>query len=38
MTSQDTAAHTDPRFDNTRGIRSPHGTELTCKSWLPEAP
>ena len=28
----------DPRFDNTRKIRAPRGTELTAKSWLTEAP
>ena len=27
----------DPRFDPTRSIRAPRGTELTCKSWLTEA-
>jgi len=26
------------RIDNARVIRSPHGTELTAKSWLTEAP
>jgi urocanate hydratase len=26
------------RIDNQRVIRSPHGTELTAKSWLTEAP
>jgi urocanate hydratase len=26
------------RIDNARKIRSPHGTELTAKSWLTEAP
>jgi urocanate hydratase len=26
------------RLDNSRHIRSPHGTELSCKSWLTEAP
>ena len=26
------------RIDNTREIRAPHGTKLTCKSWLTEAP
>ncbi|MEE2952733.1 urocanate hydratase [Fulvimarina manganoxydans] len=26
------------RIDNSRTIRSPHGTELTAKSWLTEAP
>lgn len=26
------------RHDPTRTIRAPHGTELSCKSWLTEAP
>ena len=26
------------RLDNTRDIRAPHGGELSCKSWLTEAP
>ena len=26
------------RIDNARVIRAPHGTELTAKSWLTEAP
>jgi len=26
------------RIDNARSIRAPHGTELTAKSWLTEAP
>ncbi len=26
------------RLDNSRHIRSPRGTELSCKSWLTEAP
>jgi len=29
---------TDNRLDTTRIIRAPHGTELTAKSWLTEAP
>ncbi|MBN8750297.1 MAG: urocanate hydratase [Variovorax sp.] len=29
---------TDPRFDPTRVIRAPRGSELSCKSWLTEAP
>ncbi|GBE24588.1 urocanate hydratase [bacterium BMS3Bbin02] len=29
---------TDPRHDLTRRISAPTGTELTCKSWLTEAP
>ena len=28
----------DPRIDNDRKIRSPHGSEITAKSWLTEAP
>ena len=28
----------NPRLDNSREIRSPHGPELSCKSWLTEAP
>ncbi|QCB45857.1 urocanate hydratase [Hydrogenophaga sp. PAMC20947] len=27
----------DPRFDASREIRAPRGTELSCKSWLTEA-
>ncbi|AXK39011.1 urocanate hydratase [Crenobacter cavernae] len=27
----------DPRFDPTRVIRAPRGTDLACKSWLTEA-
>src|ERR1700734_3060955 len=26
------------RIDNMRVVRSPHGTELSAKSWLTEAP
>ena len=29
---------TDDRFKNAREVRAPHGTELSCKSWLTEAP
>ena len=32
----DTAAAT-PRFDSTRHIRAPRGTQLSCKNWLIEA-
>ena len=32
----DTSA--DPRRDNARVIRSPHGSELSARSWLTEAP
>ncbi|MEQ1818391.1 MAG: urocanate hydratase [Terricaulis sp.] len=28
----------DPRRDPSRVIRAPHGTTLSCKSWLTEAP
>ena len=28
----------DPRHDPSRVIRAPHGTQLTAKSWLTEAP
>ena len=30
--------NTDPRHDPTRVIRAPRGSELTCRSWLTEAP
>ncbi|WP_323952002.1 urocanate hydratase [Aeromonas caviae] len=30
--------HQDPRHDPSRVIRAPHGTQLTAKSWLTEAP
>ena len=33
--SSGTDSHT--RLDNTRVVRAPRGTELTCKSWLTEA-
>jgi urocanate hydratase len=36
MASADTLSN-DPRFDPDRVIRSPHGTEKSCKSWLTEA-
>jgi len=29
---------TNSRLDNTRNIKSPTGSEITCKSWLTEAP
>ncbi|MCG6659629.1 hypothetical protein HOP52_17915, partial [Halomonas campisalis] len=28
----------DPRHDPSRKIAAPTGTELSCKSWLTEAP
>ncbi|MDB5732373.1 MAG: urocanate hydratase, partial [Variovorax sp.] len=36
--ASDTAATTDPRHDPTRVIRAPRGSQLSCKSWLTEAP
>jgi urocanate hydratase len=35
--TQDVSHAADPRFDPTRSIRAPRGTELSCKSWLTEA-
>ena len=35
--TQDSSQVVDPRFDPTRTIRAPRGTELSCKSWLTEA-
>lgn len=37
MTQASPPSDTDPRFDPTRTIRAPRGTELNCKSWLTEA-
>ena len=37
FTIQNPAAN-DPRHDPARVIRAPRGSELTCKSWLTEAP
>ena len=34
----DTTSATDPRRDNARVIRSPHGPEISAKSWQTEAP
>ena len=31
------ATSTDPRFDASRVIRAPRGSQLTCKNWLIEA-
>jgi len=36
--SEDEAMTTHTRIDNERVIRAPHGTELSAKSWLTEAP
>ncbi|MCE1161166.1 MAG: urocanate hydratase, partial [Burkholderiales bacterium] len=30
-------SHIDPRYDESRVIHAPRGTELTCKNWLTEA-
>jgi urocanate hydratase len=30
-------SNTDPRFDPTRVIRAPRGSELSCKNWIAEA-
>jgi urocanate hydratase len=27
----------DARYDATRNIKAPHGSTITCKSWLTEA-
>ncbi len=35
--TQEPSPAVDPRFDPTRTIRAPRGTELSCKSWLTEA-
>ena len=39
MNAPTNAAHltNDPRYDASREIRAPRGTELHCKSWLTEA-
>ena len=37
MTQESPRVDVDPRFDPTRTIRAPRGTELSCKSWLTEA-
>ena len=37
MTQESPRVDVDPRFDPTRTIRAPRGTELACKSWLTEA-
>src|SRR5512135_202179 len=33
-----TTTPSDPRYDATRVVRAPRGPQLTCKSWLTEAP
>ena len=38
MNANDTMLHAaDPRYDASRVIRAPHGTQLHCKNWLAEA-
>jgi urocanate hydratase len=37
MATESPRTGADPRFDPTRVIRAPRGTELSCKSWLTEA-
>ncbi len=37
MTTDSIQMGDDPRYDATREIRAPRGTELSCKSWLTEA-
>ena len=37
MNAPETPTPIDPRFDASREIRAPRGTELHCKSWLTEA-
>ena len=37
MTADSHQADADPRFDPTRVIRAPRGSQLNCKSWLTEA-
>ncbi|HEY0064791.1 MAG TPA: urocanate hydratase [Telluria sp.] len=37
MTTDSIQMGADPRYDASREIRAPRGTELACKSWLTEA-
>ncbi len=38
MNANDTILHAaDPRYDASRVIRAPHGSQLHCKNWLAEA-
>jgi urocanate hydratase len=37
MTTESPQSDADPRFDPTRVIRAPRGSQLACKSWLTEA-
>lgn len=37
MTTESRQTDADPRFDPTRVIRAPRGSQLACKSWLTEA-
>ena len=37
MNANVTLPTADPRFDPSREIRAPRGTQLHCKTWLAEA-
>ncbi|NMM76950.1 urocanate hydratase [Acidovorax sp. SRB_24] len=37
MNAPETFTPTDPRFDASRVVRAPRGTQLNCKNWLTEA-
>ncbi|GAB3432768.1 urocanate hydratase [Massilia solisilvae] len=37
MTAESHQSGVDPRFDPSRVVRAPRGSELSCKSWLTEA-
>src|SRR5699024_1399009 len=37
-TMSQTDSNQDPRHDPSRSIAAPTGSELSCKSWLTEAP
>ncbi|GAB3420256.1 urocanate hydratase [Massilia agilis] len=37
MTAESHQSGADPRFDPSRVVRAPRGSELSCKSWLTEA-
>ena len=34
MTTDSIQMGDDPRYDASREIRAPRGTQLSCKSWL----
>src|SRR5690554_6436790 len=37
LKQNDSASSQDPRFDESRVIHAPTGSELTCKNWISEA-